>query len=666
MSGTRTTSTNSHTQPAPTNKPDSEGVRAISIPGKVWRRGLYSTMVVSSSVTGGWIMLEILRPNGISVLEALLLLLFTVTFSWVSAAFCSALIGFILQMFRLDPYSLRRQPSSNRLASTLTSALASPLTSRTAIVMPVYNEDTARFIAGFESTLRSLAATEQFQAFDFYVLSDTQDPDLIDAELVAWQGLQQRLGPLGERCHYRRRQNNSHRKVGNLADFCQRWGTHYDYMVVLDADSIMSGDCLVELATRMDSNPRAGLIQTIPTPVRQNTFFGRFVQFAANLYSPLLATGFAFWQYDNSNYWGHNAIIRISAFMDCCGLPTLKGSAPFGGEILSHDFVEAALLYRGGWHVYLASDLQGSFEEVPGNILDYATRDRRWAQGNLQHLALLSCPGISTVSRLHFLFGAVAYLSSFFWLCMLFFSTIDATLRASSAAVFFSQSYQLFPDWPIAKSGLIIALLYLTLIVLFAPKIMGCIHALVYRRKQFGGAITLLGSALTELIFAIIVAPLMMFFHAVFVLSILFGLNVKWEAQPREGRMLSWRESWQRSYPIVLMASVWAALTAYYSPMFCFWLAPVLTGMITAPLLIRYSSQKISAGLNSRLFSVPSECQSISVLTTLEDILKKLPHRFTGNAEEPKLPPQSWKHMPIQSLHGSSVSRSDTKRYVTE
>ena len=136
----------------------------------------------------------------------------------------------------------------------------------------------------------------------------------------------------------------------------------------------------------MQANPRTGLIQTIPIPVRQTTFFGRFVQFAAVLYSPMLATGLAFWQTDAANYWGHNAIIRMRAFIDHCGLPTLPGKAPFGGDILSHDFVEAALLRRAGWDVFLLADLEGSYEEVPCNIIDYAKGDRRWVQGNIQHL----------------------------------------------------------------------------------------------------------------------------------------------------------------------------------------------------------------------------------------------------------------------------------------
>ena len=160
-------------------------------------------------------------------------------------------------------------------------------------------------------------------------------------------------------------------------------------MVVLDADSVMTGRTLVELVRTMEANPRVGLIQTVPIPARRDTLFGRLVQFAASLYSPMLATGQSFWHTDAANYWGHNAIVRIRPFVEHCTLPVLPGAPPLGGPLLSHDFVEAALMRRAGWGVYLLPSIGGSYEEVPANILDYAKRDRRWTQGSLQHLRLL-------------------------------------------------------------------------------------------------------------------------------------------------------------------------------------------------------------------------------------------------------------------------------------
>ena len=117
-----------------------------------------------------------------------------------------------------------------------------------------------------------------------------------------------------------------------------------------------------------------------------------------------------------ANYYGHNAILRVSAFAPCCRLPVLSGRPPLGGEILSHDFVEAAYLRRGGWYCWILPELRGSYEEVPTNLLDYAVRDRRWVQGNLQHARLIGEPGLHWMSRLHLGMGIFAYLASPLWL----------------------------------------------------------------------------------------------------------------------------------------------------------------------------------------------------------------------------------------------------------
>ncbi|HRH77169.1 MAG TPA: glucans biosynthesis glucosyltransferase MdoH, partial [Cellvibrionaceae bacterium] len=402
----------------------------LSKASRKWRLFLY--LLLSSLLTwyGIYLMFDVLRANELNILEGILLFLFSLNFAWISFAFWNAILGFLLNLFKRDPITLKKQlqlPPDT-----------SPITTRTAVVMPVYNEDTKRITAGFEATLRDLAATGEIAQFDFFMLSDTTKAPIAQAEREAWQALLERLGPeLGARCFYRRREKNVRRKVGNLDDFLTRWGGHYEHMIVLDADSVMTGDCLLTLVRTMQANPDAGLVQTVPIPVRQDTFFGRFVQFAAVLYSPMLATGLAFWQTNTANYWGHNAIIRIKAFMETCGLPTLPGKAPFGGDILSHDFVEAAFLRRGGWSTYLLPQLEGSYEEVPSNLLEYAKRDRRWVEGNIQHLALLDTKGLKLISRMHFAMGAFAYLSSPLWLIMLALGSIDAVTRAVTQNVFF-------------------------------------------------------------------------------------------------------------------------------------------------------------------------------------------------------------------------------------
>jgi membrane glycosyltransferase len=630
----------------------------LAVRGKLPRHLLFSSLAAGTTLTGVWLMFDILRSNGITALEVALLVLFSVTFTWIVIAFWSAVIGFVLQMLRLDPLTLRR--------SVIVPLSEITPKSRTAVVMPVYNEDTVRIMAGFEANLRSLAQTGQLDHFDFYMLSDTQNPELVQAERDAWNHLVQRLGPLAKHAFYRRREKNLHRKVGNIADFCQRWGGHYSYMLILDADSLMTGDCVLRLVATMDANPRTGLVQTVPIPVRQTTLFGRFLQFAAALHSPMLATGLAFWQTDTANYWGHNAIIRIDAFLTCCGLPKLPGKGAFGGDILSHDFVEAALLRRAGWDVFLLADLEGSYEEVPSNLLDYATRDRRWVEGNIQHLALLNARGLHNINRLHFLFGAVAYISTLVWLLMLGLSTVDALVRAARSDVFFGSEYQLFPDWQIAKTELIFSMLYLTAGLLLAPKLMSVLVALVHRRAAFGGAFKLIAGAILETLFAILIAPLMMVFHSYFVLNVLQGRKVKWETQSREGRMVPWGQAFYRTAFVGCVALIWGGVTYTMSPMFFWWLLPVLTGLTLAAPIVRYSSSITLGRLCRRagIFISPSETDPETVLRDLDGLSKWSDPVPPASISSNDLPSEIWRDMPLQSFKswGSTPSSARALR----
>lgn len=660
MSGTQMTSNNSTpvpSDPTPVQraKPIDRNLlpeNQIRLPGESLRRWVYALLTVITAVTGVYMMWDILSANGVTPLEAVILLLFAISFCWISTAFWSAVFGFVLLMMRRDPLSLK--PIDQFYDDNL------PITQRTAVVMPIYNEDTHRVIAGFEATLNSLVATGEIEHFDFFMLSDTTKLDIAQRERDQWQQFTSRIGELSKHTFYRRREKNLHRKVGNIAEFLQRWGKNYENMIVLDADSVMSGTCLLRMVRAMQANPRAGLIQTVPIPVRQTTFFGRFVQFAAVLYSPMLATGIAFWQTGAANYWGHNAIIRIKAFIDHCGLPTLPGKAPFGGDILSHDFVEAAMLRRAGWDVFLLADLEGSYEEVPCNIIDYATRDRRWVQGNIQHLGILDAAGLHPISRLHFLLGATAYISSLIWLLMLVLSTADAVVRALNSNVYFatgagaigSIDFHMAPIWPIAKTGLIIALITLTTILLLFPKVMGIITTLAHRREQFGGTKAIIRGALVETAFAVLIAPIMMAFHAYFVVSVLLGFKVNWDAQDREGRLLSWKESFARTLRTTLVALVWGYMTWTFAPIFFWWLLPILTGLVLAAPIVRYSSS-LTLGEDCRrhgIFVSPFETNEDPVLTDLKRLLAVEHPPLESPAPLPALPPDNWSDMAEQDM----------------
>jgi membrane glycosyltransferase len=591
----------------------------FSMPFGLERRILFFALVVLSAGASARMMFDILVANGMTIVEWMILGLFTITFSWLVISFWSAVAGFVCHIFGLDPLSLRRRIKAKDVVRRR-------LKAHTAVVMPVYNEDPERVLAGLEATYRSLMETGEGMAFHFFLLSDTRKEDIAAAELAGWRRLVARLGAEG-RMFYRRRPENSGKKAGNIADFCRRWGRAYDHMLVLDADSVMSGETIVTLARAMEANPDSGIIQTVPMPVRQETFFGRYVQFASRLYSPMLAGGLSFWQMGECNYWGHNAIIRLQAFISHCGLPTLPGRVPLGGEILSHDFVEAAFVRRGNWHVYLMPELQGSYEELPGNLLDYAKRDKRWAQGNLQHLKLLGVRGLHGINRLHFTLGALAYASSLLWLLLLVLTTIDGVMRAVIPHDFFGNGRQLFPNWQVVEYDKIISLFALTVIMLIGPKVAGLVLTLFNgpERRGFGGGIRLVVSAVLETAFSIFLAPVMMCLHAYFVLTTLAGHVVTWDAQNRESMDLPLKDAARSLWVPTVAGIIWAAIVWTWVPGLFYWLLPVTAGMAIAIPLAVLSSR---TGLGDRLrrwglLLTPEESAPPPVLRKLETCLEQ-------------------------------------------
>ncbi|MEX2528097.1 MAG: glucans biosynthesis glucosyltransferase MdoH [Gemmatimonadota bacterium] len=555
----------------PVTQPTSAHI--LSLPGRALRLPLFLALVGVTTAAGGGMMGSIMRAGGIRMVETFLLACFVPTFAWISMAFWSAVMGFVLQLFRRNPVTLRKVADGAPLLSL------DATSGTTALVMPAHNEDPVRVGSGIRRILQSVEATGMGERFHFFLLSDTTQPVIAEEEERAWSQLRSEAAH-PQRLFYRRRSPNTGRKPGNIADFCRRWGADYRYMVVLDADSVMEGPTLVELVQLMEANPRAGIIQTVPIPRGQASYFGRLLQFAGRLYGPMLATGYSFWQGNAANYWGHNAILRVAPFAEHGTLPRLSGSPPLGGEVLSHDFVEAALLRRAGWDCYLLPHLQGSFEEVPGNLVDYARRDRRWCQGSLQHLRLMGLPGLRGISRLHFFMGAMGYLSSALWLLLLLGST----------------AYVLLPETPAGESSgsqgfqAPISLLAVTAGILFLPRVMALMLALGRRSSAFGGSLHLVTGLMVETLFTVVVAPIMMLLHSRFVTEILAGRTVPWHAQDRDGREISWDEAWEAGWEPTVVGMVWAGVTLWHSPFFALWLSPIFVGLLLAIPIIRWSS----------------------------------------------------------------------------
>jgi len=622
------------------------------------RRALFFGLTLATSAFAGLLMLDILRANGLTPLEGVSLMFFFALFTWISGALWTAVAGFLVRVTGGDP----AVPDAD-------SVRGRKLRTRTAIVMPICNEDPVRVMAGLDAIWSSLAAEPEQHAFDLFILSDTSVPEIAAGEERMWRTLVARHGAAG-RIFYRRRTQRTGRKAGNIADFVRNWGGAYECMIVLDADSVVSGRTMVTLARLMEANPRAGIIQSLPLPVGRETLFARLVQFASRLNGPMLASGLAFWQLGEGNYWGHNAILRIRPFAAHCAMPRLPGPAPLGGDVLSHDFVEAAFMRRAGYEVWMAPGLGESWEEVPSNVIDFAARDRRWAQGNLQHMKILPVRGLHWLSRIHLLTGIASYVTSPAWLAVLVISSIITCMAAVRGHRYFEPgAYTLFPNWPESRAGEIVSLLTLTVIVLLLPKLLGAILALMDRslRRGFGGARRLLQSLLVEQVFSMLLAPAMMVFHSSFVVRTLLGYSTGWDAQPRSDRGVTYREALARHKWHMMLGCVWGGVILLLAPDFIWWMMPVLAGLVISALLTVWTS-RVSLGRLARergLLLTPEETAPPRELVAVAQSVaagatKAFPAIDTAAVAAPAVPaaaPLRMEPLPLEGLRNPFRSR---------
>jgi membrane glycosyltransferase len=527
-------------------------------------------------------MYRVLDVGGLTAIEIVVLVFFTLNIAWIALAFMTALAGFAVLLKRKVP--LRSE---------------APVAGRTAMLMPTYNESPERVFAAIEAMAEATVAVDPDTRIDWFILSDSSDPAVVLAEEAALVAIRARLGAQPP-IYYRHRRLNTARKSGNIADFCRRWGGAYDYLIVLDADSLMEPATILELIRRMESDPDAGLIQTVPLLVNGRTPLARLQQFAGRIYGPVIAAGLAWWSGGEGNYWGHNAIVRRRAFTESAGLPVIRGRPPFGGHILSHDFVEAALIRRAGWNVIIADDLGGSYEEGPPSLIDLAIRDRRWCQGNLQHSRLLLASGLHWVSRLHLLTGIMSYLASPLWLLLLLAGLALSFQAQFITPEYFGENFQLFPIWPAIDPERSLRLLGLTLLVLLGPKLMALTLALADRsvRRQSGGALQLSASFVFEVIVSAVIAPIMMLIQSAMVAAILRGGDAGWSVQRRDANRNSIGELFDRHRLHMAAGLVLALFASTISPILLAWLLPAIVGLVLA---IPISGATASAAIGDRL-----------------------------------------------------------------
>ncbi len=572
---------------APLNPGDrAGGTRALAVAASVLAAAAAGSVFYIYGAADGVDKLDILRAG----------LIFLSTW-WLAWGAATALLGL----------TSRQRPAVARAGGAIRG--------RSVVIVPVYNEDPRVTFARVAAMDDSLRAADPALKVDFAILSDTRDDRIAAQERLWFTRLLTRQQGEG-RLFYRRREKNTGRKAGNIEEFVAGSGAAWDYAVILDADSLMEGATILEMIRRIEADPRLGLLQTLPKVVRGRSVFGRAMQFAAGFHSPVFARGLAAMQGRTGPFWGHNAIVRLRAWAECCGLPELPGRPPFGGHILSHDYVEAALLARGGWTVRLDDDLQGSYEEGPENIIDHAKRDRRWCQGNLQHSKLVGAPGLKMWSRFVFVQGIFAYIAPLIWLA--FIAASIAAVYWTAKPDYFPQENWPFPVFPNDQTAKAVGLAVGVFGLLVMPKLLVALDAMATgRARGFGGGLAALRSVLWELVLSSLIAPVLLAFQSRSVFQVLFGRDGGWPPNNRGDGGLTLAEAFAASRWISLWGAAGMAATWILAPVLLFWLMPVTLPMLAAPVLIAWTSRRG----RDVAFRVPEEAEVPAILSRHDAVL---------------------------------------------
>ncbi|WP_185983910.1 glucans biosynthesis glucosyltransferase MdoH [Aureimonas mangrovi] len=567
----------------------------------VLARLCFAAAAIALAVLAGVLFAQIITANGATWLHFIQVALLIVCCVWLAWGFNTAAVGILWHRAHKPVF---HDPKV-------------PVTARTAVLMPVYNEDADAVLARVAAMIEGLGALGQLDHFDFHVLSDSTKAESVTAERRAVFQVAADLQTAG-RLYYRHRAKNTGRKAGNIADFVTKNGGAYDYMLVLDADSLMRPATILDMVARMEADDELALLQTQPLIIGRQTLFGRALQFSAALYSPFFSRGIAALQGREGPFWGHNAIIRIKSFAAACGLPDLSGPPPFGGHILSHDFVEAALLSRAGYKVRVDPDLEGSYEEAPANLIEYAKRDRRWCQGNLQHGRLLTAPRLRFWSRVSMVSGIMAYAASPIWLLFLIVSLLDPILAPEPN---YFPGDTLFPVFPRPETTKALLLLLGIFLLLLLPKTLIAFRtAFSHRAKRFGGPAAVLGSATCELIMTSALAPIMMLFQSKAVAEILVGADSGWPATEREDEGIPFSVAFKSSWWMVLVGAALLFTTFTYAFELFLWVCPIALPLLIAPLFVSLTGSPPIGEAARRLsiFATPFELHPEPVIRSSE------------------------------------------------
>ena len=549
------------------------------------RRVLFGALSLFTVIGMTWWLASLLAGDGFGTIDFLLVALFLIHAPWIVIGFWNSVVGFIVLHFTKNPL--------RSVIPLVEKARADdPVFVGVAIIMTLRNEDPGRAFARLHAMQASLDATGYGDKFDYFILSDSTRPDVIREEENATERWRHRFADLA-RLVYRRRDKNIGFKAGNVRDFLERWGSRYDLMVPLDADSLMTGAAILRLVRIMQANPRLGILQSLVVGMPTPSFFARVFQFGMRHAMRSFTAGSAWWHADCGPFWGHNAIVRVAPFREHCRLPDLPGKPPLGGHILSHDQIEAVLMRRAGFEVRVLPEEEGSWEEMPPALPDFAVRDLRWCQGNLQYFKLTHLPRLST-SRFNILFAIQMFVGVAAFILFI--------VLAALAAVLWSDGVSL-------ATGSAHALYLLYILMLLTPKIAGIIDAILRSPARYGGIGRLLIGGFIDTIFGFLLTAISMVGQTMFMAALLFGRTIHWDGQRRDRYRLAWSEAAKMFWPHTLFGLALLLLLAYGAPAAIVWFLPFLAGpALSIPFAVLTTLPWLGAfAERTRLCAIPEE-----------------------------------------------------------
>lgn len=591
----------------------------------VWRRVFFALLNLGSLAALAYGAAVVLGQGGWSAVDIGLYACIMLSAPWTILGFWSAVVGLALRRLWRDPVALVSPHWRDAVD-------AAPLTDRIAVLMTLRNEDPERAYRRLLSLRADLDRLPSARAFDLFVLSDSDDPAVFEAEERLFDANHAALDGRGA-ATYRRRLSNEGFKAGNVADFLKRWGESYDLMLPLDADSMMSAAAIDRLARLMRRHPRVGIMQSLALGAPAQSPFGRIFQFGVRLGQRCFALGSTWWQGDCGPYWGHNAMIRVRPFREHCELPTLSGRPPLGGCILSHDQVEATLMRRAGYEVRVAPVETESWEENPVTLLDFIKREQRWCNGNMQYGALLGMRGLRPASRFQLLQAMLMYLSAPAWILMI-------TLGAMKVMVPDAASVEVAAETvagAAAETGdagfnapLAILLFVAMVLMSLAPKLIGALDVCLEPGgvRRFGGGLRFAGGLALDVVFGVLMAPAVALQLTVFVLGLPFGRRIGWSGQIRDAYGLEWRTALRGLWGQTLFGLALLALFASQAPALLPWAAPVIAGLVLAvPFAVVTASPGLGAWMaRAGLCASPEEVTPAPTLQALESATPRASH----------------------------------------